>query len=90
MPKYLDLLATVLVSFACAMQVQTFRKVSGYSYASTMCIGNLRSGTEAFTGYLQTHDTEKLKRHCIILALFYFSDSGLVLEEISLSGLDII
>lgn len=90
MPKHLDLLATVLVSFACAMQVQTFRKVSGYSYASTMCIGNLRSGTEAFTGYLQTHDTEKLKRHCIILALFYFSDSGLVLEEISLSGLDII
>lgn len=74
MPKHLDLLATVLVSFACAMQVQTFRKVSGYSYASTMCIGNLRSGTEAFTGYLQTHDTEKLKRHCIILALFYFSD----------------
>ena len=59
MPKHLDLLATVLVSFACAMQVQTFRKVSGYSYASTMCIGNLRSGTEAFTGYLQTHDTEK-------------------------------
>ena len=50
MPKHLDLLATVLVSFACAMQVQTFRKVSGYSYASTMCIGNLRSGTEAFTG----------------------------------------
>ena len=41
MPKHLDLLATVLVSFACAMQVQTFRKVSGYSYASTMCIGNL-------------------------------------------------
>ena len=47
--------------------LQTFRKVSGYSYASTMCIGNLRSGTEAFTGYLQTHDTEKLKK-----ALYYF------------------
>ncbi len=27
--------ATVLVSFSCAMQVQTFRKVGGYSYAST-------------------------------------------------------
>ena len=67
MQKHQDLLATVLVSFACAMQVQTFRKVSGYSYASTMCIGNLRSGTEAFTGYLQTHDTEKLKK-----ALYYF------------------
>ena len=67
MPAKLDLLATALVSFACAMQVQTFRKVSGYSYASTMCIGNLRSGTESFTSYLHTHDTEKLKK-----ALYYF------------------
>lgn len=67
MPARLDLLAAALVSFACAMQVQTFRKVSGYSYASTMCIGNLRSGTEAFTSYLHTHDTEKLKK-----ALYYF------------------
>lgn len=67
MPARLDLLVTALVSFACAMQVQTFRKVSGYSYASTMCIGNLRSGTEAFTSYLHTHDTEKLKK-----ALYYF------------------
>ena len=31
-------LATILVSFSCALQVQTFKKVSGYSYASTMCI----------------------------------------------------
>ena len=67
MPGELDMLATVLVSFSCAMQVQTFRKVSGYSYASTMCIGNLRSGTEAFTSYLHTHDTEKFKK-----ALYYF------------------
>ena len=47
----LDMLATVLVSFSCAMQVQTFRKVGGYSYASTMCIGNLRSGTAALSVY---------------------------------------
>ena len=66
-PKSMNTIAAVIVSFSCAMQVQTFRKVRGYSYASTMCIGNLRSGTEAFTGYLQTHDTEKLKK-----ALYYF------------------
>ena len=41
MPGELDMLATALVSFSCAMQVQTFRKVGGYSYASTMCIGNV-------------------------------------------------
>ena len=37
-PRELDMLATTLVSFACALQVQSFRKVHGYSYASTMCI----------------------------------------------------
>lgn len=40
-PERFNLLATMLVSFACSMQVQTFRKVNGYGYASTMCIGNL-------------------------------------------------
>ena len=53
LPENLNMAATVLVSFSCAMQVQTFRKVGGYSYASTMCIGNLRSGTAAFSLYLR-------------------------------------
>ena len=52
-PHSLNMTATIFVSFACAMQVQTFRKMGGYSYASTMCIGNLRSGTAAFSHYLQ-------------------------------------
>ena len=51
MPKSMDTVAAVIVSFSCAMQVQTFRKVRGYSYASTMCIGNLRSGTAAVRFY---------------------------------------
>ena len=66
-PEQFNAEANALVSFVCALQVQTFHKVRGHVYASTMCIGNLRSGTEAFTGYLQTHDTEKLKK-----ALYYF------------------
>ena len=46
-PEEYNIVATVLVSFTCAMQVQGFRKVGGYAYASTMCIGNLRSGVDA-------------------------------------------
>ena len=38
LPTACDLLANAMVSFACAMQVQTFRKVNGYAFASTMCI----------------------------------------------------
>ena len=48
----------MIVSFACSMQVQTFRKVHGYGYASTMCIGNLRSGTESLSVYLRDHQKE--------------------------------
>ena len=66
-PHSLNMTATILVSFACAMQVQTFRKMGGYSYASTMCIGNLRSGTAAFSHYLQDKKTEQLKQ-----AAYYF------------------
>lgn len=42
-----DSAANILVSFVCALQVETFRKVRGNPFASTMCTGNLRSGTEA-------------------------------------------
>ena len=67
MPGELDMLATVLVSFSCAMQVQTFRKVGGYSYASTMCIGNMRSGMTALHAYYMSHD-----RNILYKALTYF------------------
>lgn len=61
-PTELNMAATVLVSFSCAMQVQTFRKVNGYAYASTMCIGNLRSGTEALSAYLRERKPELLRK----------------------------
>ena len=48
LPQSQNLLANAIVSFSCAMQVQAFRKVNGYAFASTMCIGDLRSGVEAF------------------------------------------
>ena len=36
MPASLNMLANATVSFSCAMQVQAFRKVNGYAFASTM------------------------------------------------------
>lgn len=49
-----DLIANTMISFVCAMQAQSFRKVHGLPYASTMCTGNLRSGTELLFRYTQT------------------------------------
>ena len=50
-----------VVSFACAMQVDSFRKFRGIPCATTMCIGNMRSGTELLCRYHITKDPE-LKR----------------------------
>lgn len=61
-PTQYNIIATALVSFACSMQVQTFRKVHGYGYASTMCIGNLRSGTESLSIYMRDKRPEALRK----------------------------
>ncbi len=59
-PSRYNMLANMLVSFSCSMQVQTFRKVRGYAYASTMCIGNLRSGTDSISKYIRSRNPEDL------------------------------
>ena len=62
LPLSMEMVANIMVSFACAMQVQTFRKVHGYGYASTMCIGNLRNGTESLSQYMRNKDKESLRK----------------------------
>lgn len=66
-PAGFNTFANILVSFSCAMQVQTFRKVNGYKYASTMCIGNLRSGTESLSIYFREKNRKALNK-----ALHYY------------------
>lgn len=66
-PTEYNMLANAMASFACAMQVQSFRKVNGYSYASTMCIGNLRSGTAALSRYFREKKPKQMEQ-----AMYYF------------------
>ena len=63
----LNLIANSLTSFACGIQVETFRKIQGLSAATTMCIGNLRSGTENLFKYLHTKE-----RHYFDKGAFYY------------------
>ncbi|KFA57307.1 YoaK family protein [Mageeibacillus indolicus] len=67
-PASVEIPANALVSFVCAMQVQTFHKVRGHAYASTMCIGNLRSGVEALCIYARCREREILQK-----SLTYFA-----------------
>ncbi len=78
LPGGLNTAANVTVSFSCAMQVQSFRKVHGYGYASTMCIGNLRSGTESLSHYLRNKDRQSLNKalHFFGIILFFAAGAG--------------
>lgn len=68
-PTGLNPLANAMVSFSCAMQLQAFREVCGFPYASTMCIGNLRTVMENFSKYLRTKEKTALKNAGYVLAI---------------------
>ncbi|MDD4843422.1 MAG: YoaK family protein [Anaerotignum sp.] len=63
-----DILANVFISFICSMQVQSFRSVHGLPYATTMCTGNLRSGTHQLVQLVFEKDHSAKKN-----AFLYFS-----------------
>ena len=73
---YFEPLANAMVSFVCAMQVQTFHKVRGHAYASTMCIGNMRSGTEALCAYFRTRDKEILQKSLTYFGVIFVFGIG--------------
>ncbi len=79
LPLSLNMPANIMVSFSCAMQVQTFRKVHGYGYASTMCIGNLRSGTESLSQYFRTREKKLLYKalHFFGIILIFAIGAGI-------------
>ena len=75
-PETFNMVATIMVSFSCAMQVQAFRKVNGFAYASTMCIGNLRSGTDALSAFLREKRKEPLIKAFHYYGIIFFFAVG--------------
>lgn len=68
-----NIVATTVIAFSCSMQVESFRKVKGSVYATTMCTGNLRSGTFWLFDSIVKRDTESLKRagnYFAVIAIF--------------------
>ena len=78
-----DFAVNSLISFVCALQVQTFRRVHGLPFASTMCTGNLRSGTEAFFRHVTGKDRTELGKclhyYLVILCFICGAAFGAVL-----------
>lgn len=67
LPSSLNVLAASILSFTCAMQISSFKKFREIPFATTMCIGNMRNGTEFLAKYHITKDREFLYK-----SLHYF------------------
>ena len=65
--KYTNAAAIVLISLVSALQYEAFNRLRGQSFASTMCTGNLRSGSESLYLYFATKDKTYRNK-----AIFYF------------------
>lgn len=71
-PEGINHFANIVVSFVCAMQVATFKRVWNCPCATTMCTGNLRSGTENLFKYIDTKDSEFLSKSAIYFSVILF------------------
>lgn len=64
-----NVLANMMLSFVCAMQVQSFRKVNGKAYSTVMFTGNLKNLAEQASHYYITKETEALEASLIYLSI---------------------
>lgn len=74
-----NLVANSITSLACGMQVEAFRKIRGHTIATTMCIGNLRSGTENIFNFLAHRNKSHLKKAALYFLLILTFMLGAVL-----------
>ncbi len=86
-PGTQNLLANSLTSLACGIQVQAFRKLHGHAFATTMCIGNLRSGTQELVTYAHTHERGRLESGLVYYFVIVCFVLGAVLGNVALDWL---
>ena len=78
-PLDMNLIANSLTSFACGIQVESFRKIRGNGIATTMCIGNLRSGTQNLCNFIRKKDKEDFKKAALYYGIIVCFVTGAVI-----------
>lgn len=81
--KY-DIIANVLISFVCSLQVEAFRKFRGNAYASTMCTGNLRSASDLLYKFMRDNKRDTLKKSDLYFGIIiFFIIGGIIGAELT-------
>lgn len=76
MPANAYTIANSLISFSCAMQVESFRTIRGCGYASTMCIGNLRGAVSCLSSWLRNKKEAELTKSMQYIRIIFFFAIG--------------
>ncbi len=71
-----DMMVNVTISFICSLQAVSFRLLNGHSFATTMCTGNLRSGTELLFRSFVNRDAEDRKSALQYYGIILFFIAG--------------
>ena len=81
LPKSMDAVANMIISFVCGIQLENFRELRGHGIATTMCIGNLRSGTYNLDKFFQTRGRLYLRRAMLYYGIIFLFAAGAVIES---------
>ena len=79
----------VMVSFVCSLQVESFRVINGNTVATTMCTGNLRSGTELLFLGLSKKDKSIAIRSLTYYGINLFFVIGAIVGAVVTKYLDV-
>lgn len=81
-PLEYNLQANCITSLACGIQVESFRKIHGNAIATTMCIGNLRSGVQNVCLFWNKKDKAFLGKSALYFGIIIFFVIGAILGNI--------
>lgn len=86
-PLQYNWLANSITSMACGIQVESFRKIHGNGIATTMCIGNLRSGTNYLHQYIAARDKSNLRKSLLYFGIIVVFMAGALFGSIVINHL---
>lgn len=78
-PQSMNKAANSTISLVSGIQFATFPKVNGTAMATTMCTGNLKSGTQNLYNGIKTGDREALKKGIYYFACIFIFTAGTML-----------
>lgn len=79
----LDPLANIIISFTSALQVESFRNIQSYGCVTTMCTGNLRSGTENLFHWLSRREPKAVPKMKVYYGLILCFILGAVVSGLA-------